>query len=198
MPSIAQGTIMPIKDIAVFGIYHTPNEAERAVDHLLAAGFAHANISVLLPEESAGEALRFEKHTRAPEGAATGATAGGVVGGTLGLLAGVGLLAIPGFGPLLAIGPILAALAGLGVGGTVGGMVGSLVGMGIPEYEARRYESHVKEGGLLLSVHCISDVEMDLAKESLRATGAGDIAATEEPSPEVMVPDGAIIRESEG
>ena len=173
------------RNIAVFGIYTTAFEAERAVDHLLTAGFTNADISVLLPDDDATRAFAHEKHTKAPEGAATGATAGGIVGSTIGLLAGIGALAIPGVGPLIAAGPIVAALAGLGVDATLGGMVGALVGLGIPEYEARRYEGRVRDGGILLSVHCDTDPEMDAAKEALRATGAQDIAATEEtPAPE--------------
>ncbi len=173
------------RNIAVFGIYTTAFEAERAVDHLLSAGFGHAAISVLLPDDESTRAFAHEKHTKAPEGTATGATAGGLVGGTLGLLAGLGALAIPGVGPLIAAGPLVAALAGLGVGGTLGGMVGALVGLGIPEYEAKRYEGRVRDGGILLSVHCDNAPEIDAAKEALRATGGQDIAATEEtPTPE--------------
>jgi hypothetical protein len=154
------------RNVAVFGIYASVNEAERGVDHLLAAGFSHSDISVLLPDDESTQRFAHEKSTKAPEGAATGVTAGGVVGGTLGLLAGIGALAIPGAGPFIAAGPIMAALAGLGVGGAVGGVVGALVGMGIPEYEAKRYEGRVRDGGILLSVHCDTHPEMDAAKES--------------------------------
>jgi hypothetical protein len=104
------------------------------------------------------------------------------VGGTLGLLAGIGALAIPGVGPLIAAGPIMGALAGLGVGGAVGGLVGALVGMGIPEYEAKRYEGRIKEGGILLSVHCNTSEEVSRAKEILKQTGAEDIASAGEKS----------------
>jgi hypothetical protein len=173
------------RNIAVFGIYTTAFEAERAVDHLLSTGFTHADISVLLPDDESTRAFAHEKHTKAPEGTATGATAGGLVGGTLGLLAGIGALAIPGLGPFIAAGPLVAALAGLGAGGALGGMVGALVGLGIPEYEAKRYEGRVRAGGILLSVHCDTEPEMDAAKDALRATGAQDISATEEtPIPE--------------
>src|SRR4030081_3432181 len=113
-----------------------------------------------------------EKETKAPEGTAAGVTTGGVIGGTLGVLAGLGVLAIPGVGPLIAAGPIMAGLAGLGVGGTVGGLVGALVGMGIPEYEAKRYEGQVKDGGTLLSVHCDTSEQVDAAKVALKETGA--------------------------
>jgi hypothetical protein len=125
-----------------------------------------------------------EKSTKAPEGTAVGVTTGGVVGGTLGLLAGIGALAIPGVGPLIAAGPIMGALAGLGVGGAVGGLVGALVGMGIPEYEGKRYEGRVKDGGVLLSVHCDTSEDISRAKELLKETGADDIASSgEESSP---------------
>ena len=170
------------KNVAVFGIYASPALAENAVDHLMGKGFANAAISVLLPDDESTRAFAHEKHTKAPEGAATGVTAGGVIGGSLGLLAGIGALAIPGVGPLIAAGPIMAALAGLGVGGAVGGIVGALVGMGIPEYEAKRYESAVKGGGTLLSVHCDTDAQIDEARLALRETGARDIASTGEAS----------------
>jgi hypothetical protein len=168
---------MENKNTAVFGIYATPSAAENAVDHLLTKGFTNSDISVLLPDDESTRAFAHEKHTKAPEGAATGVTTGGVIGGTLGLLAGIGALAIPGVGPLIAAGPIMGALAGLGVGGTVGGIVGALVGMGIPEYEAKRFEGAVKDGGTLLSVHCDTSEEISLAKQALKDTGARDIAA---------------------
>ena len=173
---------MSSKNVAVFGIYPTPNEAERAVDHLLTNGFTNSDISVLLPDDESTRAFAHEKNTKAPEGAATGVTTGGVIGGTLGLLAGIGALAIPGVGPLIAAGPIMGALAGLGVGGAVGGVVGALVGMGIPEYEAKRYEGHVKNGGTLLSVHCDTSEQISAAKDSLKATGAQDISSADEHS----------------
>jgi hypothetical protein len=171
---------MTSKNRAVFGIYATPGTAEAAVDHLIAKGFTNAAISVLLPDDESTRAFAHEKSTKAPEGTTTGAATGGVVGGTLGLLAGIGALAIPGVGPLIAAGPIMATLAGLGVGGAVGGLVGALVGMGIPEYEAKRYEGAVKEGGTLLSVHCDTSEQVDIAKASLKETGAKDIASTSE------------------
>ena len=171
---------MSNKNTAVFGIYATPATAENAVDHLLATGFSNSAISVLLPDDDSTRAFAHEKHTKAPEGTVTGVTTGGVVGGTLGLLAGIGALAIPGVGPLIAAGPIMGALAGLGVGGAVGGVVGALVGMGIPEYEAKRFEGAVKNGGNLLSVHCDTSEEVSRAKEALRNTGARDISSTGE------------------
>jgi hypothetical protein len=171
---------MSNKNVAVFGIYATPGTAEAAVDHLLANGFTNSAISVLLPDDESTRAFAHEKSTKAPEGAATGVTTGGVIGGTLGLLAGIGVLAIPGVGPLIAAGPIVATLAGLGAGGAVGGIVGALVGMGIPEYEAKRYEGAVKGGGTLLSVHCDTSEQVDAAKMSLKDTGARDISSSSE------------------
>ena len=170
------------KNTAVFGIYTSATQAERAVDTLISAGFASADISVLLPDSKSTKEFAHEKDTKAPEGTAVGATTGGVIGGTIGVLAGVGMLAIPGLGPFIAAGPIMAGLAGLGVGGAVGGLVGALVGMGIPEYEAKRYEGRVKGGGTLLSVHCDTSDQVNRAKDVLKASGAEDIASTSESS----------------
>src|ERR1700758_3869370 len=171
---------MSSKNTAVFGIYATAGLAESAVDHLLSRGFNNSAISVLLPDDETTRAFAHEKNTKAPEGTAAGVATGGLVGGTLGLLAGIGALAIPGIGPLIAAGPIVATLAGLGAGGAVGGLVGALVGMGIPEYEAKRYEGRVKDGGVLLSVHCDTSEEISKAKELLKQTGAEDISSTGE------------------
>jgi hypothetical protein len=168
------------KNTAVFGIYPTAEQAERAVDTIIAAGFRTDDISVLLPDNRSTKEFAHEKETKAPEGTTAGVTAGGVIGGTLGVLAGVGALAIPGVGPFIAAGPIMAGLAGLGVGGAVGGLVGALVGMGIPEYEAKRYEGRVKSGGALLSVHCDTSDEVTRAKDLLKNTGAQDIASSKE------------------
>ena len=168
------------RNIAVFGIYSSEESVKRAVDTLIAAGIPSSDISVLLPDSRSTHDLAHEKATKAPEGAASGGTAGGVIGGTLGVLAGIGALAIPGIGPLVAAGPIVAGLAGLGVGGAVGGLVGALVGMGIPEYEAKRYEGRVQKGGSLLSVHCEASGEVSRAKDLLKGTGAEDVASTGE------------------
>lgn len=168
--------------IAVFGIYYTGKQAERSVDDLMAAGFLSDDISVLLPDHEGTKSFAHEKNTKAPEGTAAGVTAGGAIGGALGLLAGMGVLAIPGVGPFLAAGPIMAGLAGLGAGAAVGGLVGALVGMGIPEYEAKRYAGRIKEGGVLLSVHCDSTDKVNRAKDLLKHTGAQDIASTSEAS----------------
>jgi len=168
------------KNTAVFGIYATAQQAERAVDALVLARFSNSDVSVLMPDNQTTKDFAHEKHTKTPEGTATGVAAGGTIGGTLGLLAGIGALAIPGVGPFIAAGPIMGALAGLGVGGAVGGLVGALVGMGIPEYEAKRYEGRVKDGGVLLSVHCDTSEEITRAKDVLKATGAEDISSAGE------------------
>ena len=178
------------KKVAVFGIYSTRVAVENAVDSLVRAGFPASDVSVLLPETLGGpKDMGTEKATKAPEGTAAGVTAGGVIGGTLGLLAGVGLLAIPGLGPFIAAGPIMAALAGLGVGGAVGGVTGALIGMGIPEFEAKRYEGRLKKGGILLSVHCDTSEEITRAKEVLKASGAEDVSSTGESSVDTKTKD---------
>jgi hypothetical protein len=174
--------MMAGKKTAVFGIYQNQKQAERTVDDLLAAGFSNDDISVLLPDNKGSRDFAHEKNTKAPEGTTAGVTTGGVIGGALGLLAGIGVLAIPGIGPFIAAGPIMSALAGLGVGGAVGGVIGALVGMGIPEYEAKRYEGHIKAGGVLLSVHCDTSEEIARAKDLLKHTGAQDISSTGEAS----------------
>src|SRR5690348_18421179 len=168
------------KNTAVFGIYPAYASVENGVDALKAAGFRNTDISVLFPENVGTKDFAHEKGTKAPEGAATGAGTGAVIGGGLGWLAGIGALAIPGVGPFIAAGPIVAALAGVGVGGAVGGLTGALVGMGIPEYEAKRYEGRVKEGGILLSVHCDDSNWTKRAKEILERTGAQDVSSSGE------------------
>jgi hypothetical protein len=172
---------MEDKKVAVFGIYRGVSEAERGVDALVQQGsFSNSDVSVLMPDRQSSKDFAHEKQTKAPEGTTTGAVTGGTIGGTLGLLAGIGALAIPGLGPFIAAGPIMAALAGVGVGGTVGGLVGALVGMGIPEYEAKRYEGRVKDGGVLLSVHCATSEDITRAKDILKRTGADDISSSGE------------------
>jgi hypothetical protein len=170
------------KKTAVFGIYASAIQAETAVDQLMHAGFSSGDISVLLPDAHSTKDFAHQKETKAPEGATAGTATGGILGGALGVLAGVGVLAIPGLGPFIAAGPIMAGLAGLGVGGAVGGLIGALVGMGIPEYEAKRYEGRVKDGGVLLSVHCDTSDQIKRAKEYLKLTGAEDIASASESS----------------
>jgi hypothetical protein len=178
---------MTSKKTAVFGIYQNAAQAEYTVDQLLAAHFHNDDISVLLPDNESTKDFAHEKNTKAPEGTATGVTAGGAIGGTLGLLAGIGMLAIPGVGPFIAAGPIMAALAGLGVGGAVGGLIGALVGLGIPEYEAKRFEGRIKAGGVLLSVHCDTAEQIASAKDVLKHTGAQDISSAGEASADVPV-----------
>jgi len=168
------------RNIASFGIYASREMAENAVDRMLAAGFRNEDISVLLQDNVGTKDFAHEKHTKAPEGTTTGVVAGGIIGGTVGLLAGIGVLAIPGLGPLIAAGPIIAALTGIGSGGVVGGIIGALVGLGIPEYEAKRYEGRIKEGGILLSVHCDNSEWVTKAKQLLKDTGAEDIASAGE------------------
>ena len=168
------------KNTAVFGIYRDRQRAEEAVDALRSAGFRNSDVSALLPDNVGTKDFAHEKKTKAPEGATTGATSGAVLGGALGWLAGVGTLAIPGLGPFIAAGPILGTLAGAGAGGAVGGLIGALVGMGIPEYEAKRYEGRVREGGILLSVHCDNSDWVSRAREILKKTGAQDVASTGE------------------
>src|SRR6202051_5077310 len=174
---------MSAKKTGVFGIYSTRVAVENATDSLIRAGFPAADISVLLPESLGGpKDMGTEKATKAPEGTAAGVTTGGVIGGTLGVLAGVGLLAIPGLGPFIAAGPIMAGLAGLGVGGAVGGVTGALIGMGIPEFEAKRYEGRLQKGGILLSVHCDTAEEIKRAKDVLERTGGEEVTSTGESS----------------
>ena len=179
---------------AIYGIYQSPASAEHAVEVLVGAGFTNNDISVLMPDQDSTREFAHENSTKAPEGAATGAATGGAVGGTLGLLAGIGALAIPGVGPLIAAGPIVGALAGLGAGGAVGGLVGALVGMGIPEYEAKRYEGRVKDGGILLSVHCDDSSWTKKAKEILERTGAEDVSSTGEASADYAKSDRPVAR----
>ena len=178
---------------AVYGIYSSRQDAEMAIDSMRSSGFRPADISVLLPENEGTKDIGHEKHTKAPEKATAGAAIAGVAGGAIGWLIGAGALAIPGVGPLLAAGPIMAALAGVGAGSVVGGLTGALIGAGIPEYEAKRYEGRIRSGGILLSVHCEDDLMVNRAKDLLRHTGAQDIAAAQE----ARVPGGARHRDSD-
>src|SRR5689334_23225797 len=182
------------KNIAVFGIYPTYGAVDGAVESLRASGFRNTDISVLFPETVGSKDFAHEKGTKAPEGAATGGTTGFIVGGALGWLAGIGALAIPGLGPFIAAGPIMAALAGAGAGGVVGGLAGALIGMGIPEYEAKRYEGRVKEGGILLSVHSDNSDWTKKAKDILERTGAHDISSTGEESADFQKTDKPMVR----
>ncbi len=171
---------MASKNIAVFGIYPSQPAVEAAVDALRNAGFRNIDVSVLFPDNQGTKDLVIQKDTKAPEGVTAGGLTGGVIGGAFGWLAGAGALAIPGIGPLIAAGPILGVLAGIGVGGTIGGIAGGLVGMGIPEYEAKRYEGRVRKGGILLSVHCDNEDWVKRARSSLEHTGAEDVSSATE------------------
>src|SRR5215470_657057 len=153
------------KNTALYGIYPTYSSIEAAVNELKAAGFRNTDISILMPENKGSKDFAQEKNTKAPEGAATGAGTGAIVGGGLGWLVGIGALAIPGLGPFIAAGPIVAALAGVGAGAAVGGVVGTLVGFGIPELEAKQYEGKIRSGNILISVHATDGKEVTRAKE---------------------------------
>jgi hypothetical protein len=168
------------KNTAAFGIYQTQVDVEYAVDALRTDGFRNTDVSVLFSDQKGTQDFAVEKNTKAPEGTAAGATTGVLIGGVLGWLAGLGGLAIPGVGPLIAAGPMVAALAGAGVGGAVGGIAGALIGMGIPEYEAKRYEGRVRDGGILVSVHCDDRNWTAKAKRVLERTGAQDVSSTRE------------------
>src|SRR3984893_17384129 len=146
-----EGVAMTGKNIAVFGIYPHRASLEYAFGVLKQEGFRDTDVSVLLQENPGTKDLATEKATKAPEGAATGAGLGAIIGGALGWLAGTGALAIPGLGPFLVAGPIVATLAGIGAGGTLGGLAGALIGVGMPEYEAKRYQGRIDKGGILLS-----------------------------------------------
>jgi len=186
------------KNTAAFGIYQNRAQVENAVDALVAAGFRSEDISVLMPENMGTKDFAAEKNTKAPEGAATGAGAGAAVGGTLGLLAGIGALAIPGLGPFIAAGPIMGALAGAGTGAVAGGIIGALIGMGIPEYEAKRYEGMIKQGKILASVHCDNSDWVKRAKEILERTGAEDISSTSEAGADYAKSDKPRVRTGGG
>ena len=167
---------------AVYGIADTSAVAETIVSRLQASGFASSEISVLFPDKEGTRDFAHEKNTKAPEGATTGGLAGMGVGGALGLLAGIGALAIPGIGPLIAAGPIMGALSGAAVGGATGGLIGALVGLGIPELEAKQYEGKVRAGNILISVHTEDRDERSRAKEILETLGAKDVSSTGEAS----------------
>jgi hypothetical protein len=184
------------KNTAVFGIYQTQADVEYAVDALRAESFRNTDISVLFPENAGTKDFAVEKNTKAPEGTVAGVTTGGVIGGILGWLTGIGALAIPGVGPFIAAGPIVAAIAGVGMGGAVGGVAGALIGMGIPEYEAKRYEGRIKDGGILLSVHCDDNNWITKAKNILERTGAQDIASAGEASADWQKSDKPMPRAS--
>ena len=168
---------------SVFCITTSREQADRIVDQLKNANFSNNDISVLFPDKGTTRDFAHEKNTKAPEGAAAGAGTGGVVGGALGWIVGIGALAIPGVGPFIAAGPIMAALSGAAIGAAAGGIAGGLIGLGIPELEAKRYEGKVKAGNLLLSVHTENAEEISRAKEIFKQAGAQDICVTGDASP---------------
>lgn len=165
---------------AVFCIANSEDQAVRIVEEARDLGFSSDDISVLFPDKGTSREFAHEKRTKAPEGATTGAVTGGVLGGIAGWLAGIGTLAIPGLGPFIAAGPIMAALSGATVGAAAGGLTGALVGMGIPEFEAKRYEGKVRGGGILISVHTEDSDEVKQAKDIFKQAGAEDISTSRE------------------
>jgi len=177
------------KNTAVFGIYNHPTDASDAVERLRSAGFRNTDISMLLSKNEGNKDLALDKSTKAPEGAAVGTGSGIALGGALGWLAGIGSLAIPGLGPFVAAGPIMALLGGAGVGAAVGGLTGALIGAGIPEYEVKRYEGRIRGGHILVSVHCDDSEWKNEARALLRETGAEDISSTSEAAADFDVSD---------
>ncbi len=182
------------KNTSVFGIYPNRPAVEAAITALSDSGYRATDLSLLMPDNLGNKDLGHEMNSKSPEGAAAGAVTGAVIGGALGWLAGIGALAIPGIGPLIAAGPIMAALAGVGAVGAVGGFTGALVGMGIPEYEAKRYEGRVQKGGILLSVHCDNSEWTSRAKKILEATGAEAISSTSESNADYGATDRPVMR----
>src|SRR5262249_52604026 len=168
------------KKKAAFGVYSNRVAFEEGLVGLCDANFRHEDVSILYPDNEGTKDFGHEKATKAPEGASAGAGTGAVIGGVLGWLAGIGAIAVPGIGPFIAAGPILAALAGVGAGGVVGGVAGSLIGVGVSEYEAKRYEGRIKKGGILISVHCGDSNWTQKAKSILQETGAEDVSSAGE------------------
>ena len=165
---------------SVMGIVDSQLQAESIVDELQRAGFGQSALSVLFPDQDGVRDFAHEQHTKAPEGALAGVGAGGAIGGTLGMLAGIGALAIPGIGPFIAAGPVIAALSGAAAGAAVGGIAGGLVGMGIPEIEAKRYEGKIRGGNILIAVHVETGEAQETASSVLKRGGAHDVVATSE------------------
>jgi hypothetical protein len=182
------------KNTAAFGIYQSQAALEEGIAALRQAKFRHEDISVLYSENTGTKDFAHVKATKAPEGASTGAGTGAVIGGVLGWLAGIGAIAVPGIGPFIAAGPVMAALAGVGAGGVIGGIGGALVGIGIPEYEAKRYEGRIRNGGILISVHCDDTDWTQKAKTILLETGAQDVSSTGEASADFAKSDKPLPR----
>ncbi len=165
---------------AVFGIADSTARAERIVADLRDAGFPSSGISILFPDRSGTHEFRHEPHTKAPEGASAGASTGALLGGALGWLSGVGAIAVPGLGALVAAGPIVAALSAAAAGATVGGVSGALIGYAVPEFEAKLYEDKLRDGNLLISVHTESVMQQAHVREILDKDGATDVSQREE------------------
>jgi len=183
---------------AVFGIYQNRVHVEDAVNALHKAGFRTTDTAVLFSENQGSKDLAQERHTKAPQAAASGASMGAVVGGALGWFAGMGTIAIPQIGPMfIAAGPIIGLLAGVGIGGTVGAMIGALTGIGMPLYEAKRYDGRMKHGGILLSVHCDSPDWVKRAKGRLKETGAEGVSSAGEASADFGKTDRPVQRHAE-
>ena len=182
---------------SVYALATSDTQANTIVQSFKNAGFRYDDISVLFPDKASTRDFAHEKNTKAPEGAVAGGATGGVVGGALGWMAGIGLLAIPGVGPFIAAGPILAALSGAAVGAAVGGLTGSLIGMGMPEYEAKRYEGKIREGRILISVHADNGEWASRAKKLFKDAGAEDIGASSEASADIKAPAGNLPKNRE-
>lgn len=164
----------------IFCIAKNNGQAARIVERLRASGFVSNDISVLFPDRDGTRDLAIENSTKVPEGAAVGAGTGALVGGALGWMAGIGALAIPGLGPFIAAGPIMAALSGMAAGGTLGGLSGGLVGLGIPEYEAQQYEGKLLEGNILISVHAETSEEAARVRQVFTDEKGEDISTGSE------------------
>lgn len=170
------------KNKVVIAIVDAEVQAENLVQRLGTEGVSNSDISVIFPDKSSGKDFAHEHNTKAPEGAVVGVTSGGVVGGTIGLLAGIGALAIPGLGPFIAAGPLMAALSGAAAGAAVGGITGALIGLGIPEIEAKKYEGKLRGGNILIAAHVDDSEQEKRVKEVFRKEGAHDISSTSEAS----------------
>ncbi len=170
------------KNTTVIGIVDSEAQAEQLVSALQSGGIGPGDISVLLPDRRGTKDFAHEHNTKAPEGAVAGVAGGGLLGGTLGLLAGIGALAIPGLGPFIAAGPLMGALSGAAAGAAVGGVAGALIGMGIPELEAKKYEGKLRSGNILVAVHVDDGDERKRVEEILKRGQAHDISTTSEAS----------------
>ena len=169
-----------MRKMAIFCIANTEFQAQNIVEQLKVVGFASDDISALFPDRQGSHDFAYEHNTKAPEGAATGAATGGLIGGTLGWLAGIGTLALPGIGPFIAAGPLLAALGGVAAGAAVGGLTGALIGLGLPEFEAKRFEGKIRHGNILISVHAEDAAHLERARKVFEAADAHDITSAAE------------------